>query len=290
MAALVASCLLPGVSCDRDDLTSGPKIDNGGGIVDPPDDCPEDPPLPGDLAGRVFINEVMVKNNITLEDDRGEYPPWMEIYNATEEELDLSLVSVSDSFVDTGKWRIPCIPEAIVPPGGFLIIYLDDDEEDEAPDDLHASFTLPPDQPYTLILNGGSDFFSFDDSEVVADQSGGRLPDGGNTIGPLDEPTPGAPNDGAAAEPLEGTFLRGDANKDDRVNVTDMNAILKVLFHAEPAPVCEDRLDANDDGIVDLSDSLYIGNALFLRGRGIPEPYPSEGADPTGDELPCPAP
>ena len=44
--------------------------------------------------------------------------------------------------------------------------------------------------------------------------------------------------------------------------------------------------DLNDDGGVNLADSIYILNHLFVIGASsIPEPYPNSGFDPTPDTL-----
>jgi hypothetical protein len=68
-----------------------------------------------------------------------------------------------------------------------------------------------------------------------------------------------------------------------------MIRMLAILFGGESArPACEDALDANDDGAVDGTDPVYLGNSIFLQGPPIPLPYPGAGEDPTPDALaPC---
>lgn len=83
------------------------------------------------------------------------------------------------------------------------------------------------------------------------------------------------------------TFIRGDANNDGRVDLSDPIAILNSLFLGIPAPApCADALDVNDEGRVDISDAIYMLNYLFLGGAGIPPPFPQPGVDPTPDGLP----
>ncbi len=83
-------------------------------------------------------------------------------------------------------------------------------------------------------------------------------------------------------------FLRGDADSSSVLNVTDAIRILHVLFLPDPPPTeCQDALDANDDGRVNLSDAVVILEFLFRRGRQLPEPFPNCGRDPTEDELTC---
>jgi len=85
-----------------------------------------------------------------------------------------------------------------------------------------------------------------------------------------------------------GGFIRGDANSDGLVDVSDAVSILGDLFLGRPAEAaCRDALDANDDGLVDISDAIFSLGYLFIGGPPIPAPYPTPGPDPTPDSLPC---
>ncbi len=84
-----------------------------------------------------------------------------------------------------------------------------------------------------------------------------------------------------------GTFLRGNANSDGAVDLSDPIRILDYLFADGDAAECFDAMDGNDDGKVDLSDPIYILGFLFGGGPAMPEPYPEVGNDPTADDLPA---
>src|SRR2546426_665077 len=78
---------------------------------------------------------------------------------------------------------------------------------------------------------------------------------------------------GCASDPkgftYEGTrFIRGNANNDSRVDLSDAITILQYLFAGVPprAP-CQDALDTNDSGRVDLSDAIYLLSYLFQGAR-----------------------
>ncbi len=88
---------------------------------------------------------------------------------------------------------------------------------------------------------------------------------------------------GGADEP----FLRGDADRNADVNLTDAVAILNELFGGNEPSDCPDAQDANDDGAVDLSDPVAILNRLFLGAAPLPPPSAEPGVDPTEDELGC---
>lgn len=272
-----------GTGCDRNDLSDGPILSRP---VAPPASGAEEA-TPAD----VVINEVMVINATTLEDGSGSLPPWIELYNPTGEPIDLGGVALSDSFIQSTRWRIPEVPEAVIPPDGFLVIFADGDTEN--PDDLHASFELRPAGFIQLILNSGSSLFSFGAAASLPDVSVGLFPDGkGKEPLSLRSPTPGDFNDEPEepAERPEADFIRGDGDEDERVTFRDVLLLTRVLAGLEQPPVCEDRLDANDDGMIDAVDQVFLNTAVFDDSVRIPEPFPSAGKDPTPDGLPCPLP
>jgi hypothetical protein len=88
-------------------------------------------------------------------------------------------------------------------------------------------------------------------------------------------------------EPLPPAFVRGDGNGDRRLDISDPMAILFVLYREAPTD-CQDALDSDDTGILDLNDALEVLNFLFLNGPAMPAPFPLPGEDPTdADPLGC---
>lgn len=85
------------------------------------------------------------------------------------------------------------------------------------------------------------------------------------------------------------SFLRGDANRDSAVDISDAIFTLVYLFLGGNPPACPDAADLNDDGKIDVSDPIALLWSLFLEpGRWIPYPFPLPGLDPTSDDLgPC---
>jgi hypothetical protein len=76
----------------------------------------------------------------------------------------------------------------------------------------------------------------------------------------------------------ESEFIRGDANKDEKVDVGDVVWILNYLFKSGPAPCPKSAGDANCDGAVDLADAIYLLNYLF---KGGPAPCPGGRGEAT---------
>lgn len=95
---------------------------------------------------------------------------------------------------------------------------------------------------------------------------------------------------GLAAPGTGPLFRRGDANDDGVVNVSDPSFILNWNFSGGPAPTSQDSADANDDGQVtgQTTDANYLSNWLFSGGPAPPAPGPFNcGLDPTPDSLPA---
>ena len=86
--------------------------------------------------------------------------------------------------------------------------------------------------------------------------------------------------------PADAPFLRGDANSDGRINVTDAIGILLAVLSREDLG-CEDAHDTDDSGNIDFVDGLILLRFLFDHG--------SQGSigicamDSTEDFLECPA-
>lgn len=94
--------------------------------------------------------------------------------------------------------------------------------------------------------------------------------------------------DGSMAVVNYNSFLRGDCNSDDNVNIADGIYGINWLFQGGPEPTCDDACDTNDDGTLDAADMIYIFNYRFLDGPMPSAPFPSSDLDPTaGDGLGC---
>jgi len=89
--------------------------------------------------------------------------------------------------------------------------------------------------------------------------------------------------------PEEINFLRGDANSDGGVDLTDAIVVLRHLFTGGAAPECADAADADDNGSINLADAIFILNYIFRGGTEPPAPGPvfPGGVDPTPDNIGC---
>ena len=80
--------------------------------------------------------------------------------------------------------------------------------------------------------------------------------------------------------------IRGDANIDGQLDVSDPVETILYLFDSDPV-ACLLALDSNDDELVDLGDIIFSLNNLFSTGADPAAPYPFCGTDPTPGSLPC---
>jgi len=88
--------------------------------------------------------------------------------------------------------------------------------------------------------------------------------------------------------PPQREFIRGDADLEGGVELTDAVYTLNHLFLGGPALPCADAGDVDDDGVLNITDAVYTLSFLFLGGPPPAAPYPEAGLDPTEDGLTCP--
>jgi len=110
---------------------------------------------------------------------------------------------------------------------------------------------------------------------VFQDCDGDRLPDHCQiaAIAALDG------NENGMLDDCEVFFHRGDGNDDGNLDISDSLYIIRYLFIGGDAPDCLETGDANDDGKIDLSDAVSILVSLFL-GFDYELPFPGPPPHP----------
>ena len=94
------------------------------------------------LAASVVINEFLAKNDGGLRDGNGRTSDWIEVYNTTEEAIDLTGYRLTDDPAAPAKWTFPATS---IGAGEYLVVFASG--QDEAPfvdpsGALHTNFTL----------------------------------------------------------------------------------------------------------------------------------------------------
>ena len=210
----------------------------------------------------------------------------VEVYTAEDEGAEATLAlsgDVNSCYPRLDGWRAR-IAERRAGKGSLRI---DTRRDDELPlgaaeaTDLEGAVITVTSEDGTVVLSGTIDelrTFGRDDEE-----------DDGEALEVVEEI---AEEGGGAAfkllEPHDASFVRGDANDDGVVNLSDPIRILSMLFQGGGNLYCEDSADANDDGEINLTDPILILQTLFDGNvGGISAPYPYRGFDPTSDDMHC---
>jgi hypothetical protein len=152
------------------------------------------------------------------------------------------------------------------------------------------------------VLEPDGNQFAGTDLDITTDDGGCALRFvGGGRFGTLADPFPplidsGPVNRYAAgtfAFEVEGvtepTFKRGDGDGSGTLNITDPIFVLNALFTGGPAIQCPDAADADDTGGLNITDPIRVLNFLFAGGPPPLAPGPANcGLDPSADNLGCP--
>lgn len=90
---------------------------------------------------------------------------------------------------------------------------------------------------------------------------------------------------GAEVGDEEMLFIRGDANFDGVVNISDPVAIASMIMAWTVGEIpCMDSADADDSGSVGFGDVWFLLEFMFNGGKNPPAPFPEAGNDPTNND------
>lgn len=145
-----------------------------------------------DGSSPVLLNELLASNDAVLADESGEFDDWLELYNQTDSEVDLSgwllsggPVSAQEPFALSAGTSIAA--------AGYLVVWADDDPEQGA---LHADFKLARiGETLALYDPSGDVADSVTFPEQQTDVSWARQPDGSGDWQALTNPSPGLSNE-----------------------------------------------------------------------------------------------
>jgi hypothetical protein len=139
----------------------------------------------------IVINEVMASNLNSKADPQGQYDDWIELYNFSDNVVDLNGMYLTDELSDPTKWQFPS--GTAISAYGYLLIWADNDIADEG---LHANFQLSSDGDEVGLFD--VDGVTLLDSIVFTEQtmniSYGRYPDANDNFQYFNYPTPGSAN------------------------------------------------------------------------------------------------
>ena len=239
-------------------------------------------------AGPVF-NEIMARNQSSLQDARGRYIDWVELFNPSAVPFDLAGMSVSVGQPKSGAWKFPA--GALVPASGYLLLWFDPNRPGSVgmENDLNTGFRLDGD---------GGEIFLFGANDQIADHVAFGFQLANQTIGQfgsdwrlLAQPTPGVANTGPAtlgqgAELRINEWLAVPLQGPDEIEI----------YNPEPSPVLLTDFFVSDDPSEIGTRKHQIGPLSFIGAKGwvrfVADGHPSKGSnhlnfslDPQGETL-----
>lgn len=122
----------------------------------------------------VVINEFMASNNGIIKDEAGQNDDWIELYNLTNEDIDLSGFYISDNPNNITKFQFAV--GTIIKANDYLIIWADEEQEQGA---LHVNFKLSAGGESIILLDNNKvllDSVIF--GQQITNKSAARIPNG----------------------------------------------------------------------------------------------------------------
>ncbi len=139
-------------------------------------------------SAQVVINEVCSYNGTVLEDEDGDEPDWIELYNQGP-----ASVNLFNYALKAGNSEPWLMPQLTLHPQEFIVIYASG--KTRTLPNLHASFKLSKEgETLTLYNNNGNIADMVIIPVLQLDHSYGHQPDGSGDLGIFNVPSPGSTN------------------------------------------------------------------------------------------------
>ena len=193
----------------------------------------------------LYINEFMASNATTICDSFGSYSDWIELYNSTDTDMDISGFGISDNLSQPMKYRFP--DGTTIAAKGYLVVFCSGNEGMQN-GELHAPFGLRSYGEDVVIANRAGriiDSYSFKNQET--DVSVARIPDGTGEFQSNSQPSPGYPNTGAGYSAF------------DAANRLPLGGVYISEFGGSTGSVASDWVELHNS----------TGSAVSLAGYGI---------------------
>ena len=146
------------------------------------------------LVNGLFINEALASNKNGIKDESNSYEDWIELYNGSNDDLNINELYITDKKDNPYKHEIQ-LSDGILISNDHLVFWADDDEDDG---EYHLNFKLSKDgeciylNQFTLGQCVQLDSLCF--KQQVSDVSYGRKNDGSSELVFFNTPTPNEAN------------------------------------------------------------------------------------------------
>ncbi|MEM9820493.1 MAG: CotH kinase family protein [Bacteroidota bacterium] len=130
--------------------------------------------LAAPLRAQLLINEVCSQNDEVMEDEFGDAPDWIELYNIGETTINLSGFHLTDDPDNLSKWPFPNV---VVSPKSYLLVFASGKNLTQSY--LHSNFKISKDgESLTLVFPNGNIADQINVPALDEDHSYGRKNDG----------------------------------------------------------------------------------------------------------------
>ena len=127
-----------------------------------------------DNSKDVVINELLPKNSRNGSDQDGEFDDWIELYNNSDQNVDISGYFLSDSKKNPTKWKFPA--GTIIEGKSYLIVWADGDTLQAG---LHTNYKLSAKGEKVVLLNSSQELINLVEyPPTLVEQSWARVPNG----------------------------------------------------------------------------------------------------------------
>ena len=213
---------------------------------------PEDAPgkrAPSPLQGKLRIAELMEHNKTVLMDADGEFPDWIELWNCSDEVLDLEGWVIADGEKKEG-WTLPALRMS---PDGRAVVFAS--RKDRRDGELHTDFALSEDERVVLRDAQGL-VVDTADCEICGGDVSMALTESGAWEQSL-LPTPGYPNSRTGYELFSETLIPAGPLE-----------ICEVMTNNFSAVVTGNRDDCDWVEIKNISAEPVLLSDYFLSDKG----------------------
>jgi hypothetical protein len=139
----------------------------------------------------LIINEIMSANSSYFSDEDGDYSDWIEIYNNSNDTINLSGYYLSDNVNNLQKWQFP---DTIILSNQFMTVFASGKGKSIAGNELHTNFSISS--------SGENLFLSFNETIIhtvpsivlMTNESYGLFPDASSFFTIFKTPTPNSSN------------------------------------------------------------------------------------------------